>query len=266
MRIVVCLKQVPAPGDVRVNEAGELCNLTGSTMMNLFDAHALEGALRLKDTAGATVVALGFGGEKVVESLRQAVAMGADEAVQVADSGCEGGYDSNYTALVLASAIRRSGGADLILAGKESTVANSGQVGPMLAEFLNIPHVAAVRKIQVENGQVRIERALEGTVETLAAAVPVLCTVSREIGEPRLASIKGVIKAKKTPIILFSVGDLGLDPFPAGGARTRIIKLEAAPPRPRGVILQGSLQEQIEQLVERLDANVAMKGGACCGR
>lgn len=265
MRIVICLKQVPMPGDVRVNEAGELHYLTGNTMMNLFDAHALEGGLRLKDDVGATVVVLGFGGEKVVESLRQAVAMGADQAVHVTGSGCES-IDSNYTALVLAAAIQRLGGADLVLVGRESTVANSGQVGPMLAEFLEIPHVSAVRKIWVENERVRMERDLEGAVETLDAAVPVLCTVSREIGEPRLASVKGVIRAKKTAISTFSISDLGLEPFRAGEARIRIIKLEAAPPRPRGVLLQGNLKEQIDQLVKLLDANIAMKRGSCCGR
>ncbi|MQL51959.1 hypothetical protein GFC01_06695 [Desulfofundulus thermobenzoicus] len=252
MRLVVCIKQVPVPGDVWVDETGELQQLTGAAMINLFDSHALEAALRIKDTLGATVVALGLGGEKVRDVLRQALAMGADQAVHVTD-GCGGTSGTQWAARVLAAAICHTGGADMVLTGRESTVAGSGGVGPMLAGFLDIPYVVGVRKIRVDRERVWVERTREDTVETLLAPLPVLLTVSRETGEPRSPSIKGVIRARKTPIPVLKPKETGLDPQALSAiVKNTLVGLVPAPARRRGMILQGNPEEQVDRLVDNL--------------
>lgn len=248
MKILVCTKVVPQPGDIQVGAGGQLAALTGQQVMNPFDAYAVEAALQLKDAHGGTVTVLAAGGDKAPDILREAIAMGADVPVHV-EVSADGWSDGLASARVLAAAIRQLGGFDLILLGRQSTVGTSGQVGPMLAELLDIAHVTQVRSILgVTDEAVVVERQWDGGVAEVEARKPALLTVTKDIGEPRYPNFKGILRAKKTPIQTVTVPDQGGD----GAPHTEVVRYTPAPPRAAGEILQGTLSEQVSALTKKL--------------
>lgn len=210
-RIIVCLKQAIDVSQLRVDPATkQLLTASAPRKMSDFDKNALEEAVRIKEKVGnAEVFTVTVSSEEVKTVLREALAMGADKAFVVSDSGLRD-VDSLGTARVLAEAVKKIGEFDLILCGESSLDSFSGLVGSRLAELLNLPQMSSARKVMVEGDVVTAERSLEDSVETVRAEVPVLVTVTREINQPRIPSLMMIMRASKKEIVTWSLADLGV--------------------------------------------------------
>lgn len=257
MNIIVCIKQVPdmeALGQVRINpETNTIIREGVPSIINPFDENALEEALRLREKQGGKVTVITMGPPQAEEVLRKSLALGADEAILVSDRAFVGS-DSLATSYTLAAAIKKIGRFDLILFGKQSIDGDTAQVGPEVAEHLNLPQITYVRKIEVADGKVKTERTLEGAFEIVEAKLPAVLTVTKEINKPRYTSMRGVLKAKKAKIPLWKAADLDLGEGRIGldGSPTRVIKIFTPEPQGQGEVLKGNLFEQVEALVNRL--------------
>ncbi|MEW6032695.1 MAG: electron transfer flavoprotein subunit beta/FixA family protein [Bacillota bacterium] len=260
MRIVVSIKQVPETTEVKIDPAKNSVDTEGLTrIINPYDTYALEEAVRIKEASGATVAVISVGPEKVDESLREALAMGADEGFHLSDPAFEGS-DPLATAYILARGIEKLGPYDLVICGRQAMDGASGQVGPSLAEELGLPCVTFVRKIEeLKEGYIRVQRMTDDGYEVVEGPLPMVITVVKEINEPRLASLKGLMKAKRVTIPVWNASDLGLDPARYGpaGSPTSVARLSPPPPRTGGEMIEGTPEEQVRILVRKLrDAKV----------
>ena len=257
MKIVVCLKQVPDAKNVRLDpETNTLSREGVQSIMNPFDKHALEEGVRLKEENSGSVVALSMGPPQAEEMLREAISCGADEAVLVSDRAFAGA-DTLATTYTLATAIKKIGGCDLILCGKQAIDGDTAQVGPGLAQRLDLAYAAYVKKIdQIKGGALLLQRMMDDGYDEMEVPLPALLTVVKEINEPRIPSLKGRIKAKKAMITTLSAEDIGADPRFLGlsGSPTQVAKVFAPQVKGERTMLEGSVDQQVEQLVERLDA------------
>ena len=257
MRIVVSIKQVPETTEVKIDQAGGRVDTEGLTrIINPYDTYALEEAIRIKEASGATVAIITAGPEKANESLREALATGADEAFLLSDKAFEGS-DPLASAHILARGIEKCGPYDLIICGRQAMDGASGQVGPSLAEELGLPMVSFVRKIEeLKDGYIRVQRMTDDGYEVLEGPLPMVISVVKEINEPRLASLKGLMKAKRVEIPVWAAGDLGLDASRIGpaGSPTKVTKLAPPPPRSSGEMIPGTADEQVKTLVAKLKA------------
>jgi len=210
-RIIVCLKQAIDVSQLKVDPATkQLLTASAPRKMSDFDKNALEEAVRIKEKVGNVEVStVTASSEEVKTVLREALAMGADKAFVVSDSGLRD-VDSLGMARVLAEAAKKIGGFDLVLCGESSLDSFSGLVGSRLAELLSLPLMSSVRKVLVEDDVVTAERSLEDSVETVWAKVPVLVSVTREINQPRIPSLMMIMKASKKEIVTWSLADLGV--------------------------------------------------------
>jgi len=260
MNIIVCLKQAPeTETPVRVRADGRGIEESGvNFVVNYYDEHAVEEALRIKEAVGGTVTLITVGPPRAAEALRAGLAMGADVAVHIQDPVLEHA-DHLAVARVLAAAISPMP-ADLILCGKLATDDNAAIVGPALAEFLGLPQATAVTKLEVAEGRVVVHREGEGAVEVLQVPLPAVVTVEHGINEPRYPSLPGKMKAKRAPITTRTLADLGVDPgtVGAGAARVRLLGLTPPPPHEAGRILEGKPGDVVKELVGLLydDARV----------
>lgn len=255
MKIIVCIKQVPDAKDVRLDpETNTLAREGVESIMNPYDQHALEEAVRLKEQYGGEVVAVTMGPPQAEEMLRLAISCGADEVVLVSDRAFAGA-DTWATSYTLENALKKIGGYDLILCGKQAIDGDTAQVGPGLATRLGIPFITCVQKVReaTDSGLV-MERMMDDGYDVVAADFPLLLTVVKDINEPRVPSLKGKMKAKKAAIKTLSASDIGADPDCIGlpGSPTKVV--EVFPPQARGerAVLEGTIDEQIDQLVDKL--------------
>lgn len=255
MNIAVCIKQVPDAKDVRLDPKTNTLSREGvNSIMNPYDRHALEEAVRLKEARGGKVVAVSMGPPQAAETLREAIACGADEAVLVSDRAFAGA-DTWATTYTLAKALESIGSFDLILCGKQAIDGDTAQVGPGLAERLHMPFVSSVRRISVDDNLLfQAERMMDDGYDTVEVSAPVLFTVVKEINEPRFASLKGKMKAKKAEIPVLSAEAIGASPEAIGlkGSTTQVVKVFSPEPRGERTMLTGTVEEQIEQLFEKL--------------
>lgn len=255
MKIIVCVKQVPDAKDVRLDPVTNTLAREGvQSIMNPYDQHALEEAVRLKEKCGGEVVVITMGPPQAEEILRLAISCGADDAVLISDRSFAGA-DTWATAYTLEHAIKKIGNFDLILCGKQAIDGDTAQVGPGLATRLGIPYMTCVQKIREANeGGLVAERMMDDGYDVVAVDYPVLLTVVKNINEPRVPSIKGKMKAKKVEITKFNAQTIGADPACIGlpGSPTKVVNV--FPPLARGerTVLTGTLDEQIDQLVDRL--------------
>ena len=256
-RIIVCLKQAVDVSQLRVDSATrQLLIASASRKMSDFDKNALEEAIRVKEKLGdVEVFTLTVTSEDAKAVVREALAMGADKAYVVYDSSLKD-VDTLGTAYVLAEAIRKIGGFDLVLCGETSLDSFSGLVGSRLAELLNLPQISSVRKLSAESDAVVAERALEDAVETVKAKMPALVMVTREINQPRIPSLMMIMKASKKEIVMWAVADLGVQKDKLG-SKTEVIEVLAPKTERKKIRITG---ESVQEIADKL-ARVLIEEG-----
>jgi len=252
MKILVCLKQVPhKDARLEVSAEGRWIQDSGIKFeINAYDTFALELALRIKDAGSAEVVVATIGPERVVQSLRTALGMGADRAVQIWDDALAE-TDSLGIAKALAAYAQKEG-FELVLTGLMSDDANYSLTGPMLAELLGMPSASAVVKAELKDGGVEVERELEGgSLAAVKLPLPSLLAVQTGINDVRYASLKGIMAAKKKPLEKKSLSDLGMAPA-AVEPKVRVEKLYVPPKGEGAELLQGSVEEQAQKFAAKV--------------
>ncbi len=230
MKIAVCVKHVPE-GAAKIDPGSKRLDRSGEGALNRFDANAVEEALRLKGESDTEVVVVSLGPEKAADSLRKALAMGADRAVLVSDAAAAGS-DLVATSRVLAAALERES-ADLVLFGQQAPDGDGAVLWAAVAERLKRPVVSQAAELTVGDGAVHVKRQTEFGYDRIDAPLPAVVAVSDAINEPRYPSLKGIMGAKKKPQEVLSLGDLGLDASAVGeaGSRTRVLALGDPPAR-----------------------------------
>jgi len=261
MKIVVCAKQVPDPdAQLKVDSDQKWIVETGINFeINPYDRYALEEALRIKDAGDAEVLAVSIGPGRASQVLKTCLATGADRAIHLKDDAFLGG-DPWSNATALAAAIKPES-PDLILCGLQSDDDTLAQTAVLLAEFLGVPHTTGAMKIETTDAGLRVERELEGDRrEVVELPLPALVTVQTGINEPRYASIKGIMAAKKKEMKTPTPADLGLDAGSVGAAGAKIEFFELAVPTKKegGELLQGSVDEISSELVKRIRENTGV--------
>jgi len=255
MNIIVCVKQVPNTTDVKIdNETGRLKRDGVESIINPFDEYAIEEGVRIKERVGGKVIVVTMGPPQAESVLREAVSRGADEAVLVSDRAF-GGADTLATSYTLSSAIKCIGDYSIILCGKQASDGDTAQVGPGIAETLNIPHVAYIRKIEsIDDNSVKVERIMEDGYDLIESPIPALLTVGKEINTPRIASLKGKMFAKKLVIKTLNAVDINADTEKTGltGSPTQVMKIFTPPQRSCGEKFSGDAKEIAVALVRRL--------------
>ncbi|GAB4246984.1 MAG: electron transfer flavoprotein subunit beta/FixA family protein [Thermoleophilia bacterium] len=213
MKVVVLTKEVPdLEVTVKVTEGGAGLEVEKRRMLNFFDEIAVEAALQLKQSHGASVLAVSAGAGLGLDALRRALAMGAEAALLVDDPALEAA-DPLTVARALAAAVEREG-YDLVLAGKQATDDEAGLIGPMVAELLGAPCVVGAIRLTVEDGTLRVTREVEGGRETVRVPLPAVVTVEKGLAEPRVPAVMGVMKAMKAQVPRVSLGELGVAVVP----------------------------------------------------
>jgi len=257
LKIIVCVKSVPDTGSsIRIKTGSAAIDPEGLTyVMNPYDEFAVEEALRIKEKHGQTeITAISMGATSAKEVLRTALSMGVDQAIHLKDTSFEG-LDSQGTAKMLARAIRTRG-FDLILCGKQAVDMDSGQVGPALAEILDLPQIGVVTRLEFDDQwkNLRAHRQIEGGTEIVEAPLPCVITAQKGLNEPRYPSLKGILSAKKREIPEWGPSQMGLGEGERGRApcAVRIVALEPPPARVPGRILAGDSQEKVRELIQLL--------------
>ncbi len=256
MKIAVCVKEVPEGGSARrIDEQTKRLDRSGERTLNSFDLNAVEEALRLKEADGeGEVVVLSLGPASALDSLRKALAMGADRVALVSDGGAAGS-DLVATSRALAKALERER-PDLVLFGQQSSDSDGAVLWAAVAERLRLPAVSQAAELAVADGTVTVKRQTEFGYDRIAAPLPAVVAVSDAINEPRYPSLKGIMGAKSKPQETLSLDELGVTPELVGepGSRTEVLALNPPPPRgeSRKIEDDGSAAQQIlEFLVER---------------
>jgi electron transfer flavoprotein beta subunit len=256
VNVIVCLKQVPDTESViRLKPDGSgIVTDEIKYVMNPYCEFAVEEALRIKEKLGGQTILISMGPQRVVEALRTGLAMGADRAVHINDPAFEGA-DGFTTAKLLAAAIQKEP-FDLILCGKQAVDDDLAQVGPSLAEFLNLPHVTLITKLEIspDKKKAKVEREIEGGKEIIEVILPAIFTCQKGLNEPRYASLPGIMKAKKKEVKPINLAALGLpaDEVGAAGSKTKILKYMPQPSRPPGKIVSGEIIDAAKNLVRLL--------------
>ncbi|MGI6093197.1 MAG: electron transfer flavoprotein subunit beta/FixA family protein [Veillonellaceae bacterium] len=255
MDIIVCVKQVPDTAEVKIDPATNSIIRQGvPSILNPFDKHAVEAALRLKEKNGGKVTVISMGPSQAKDVLKECIALGADEAVLISDRAF-GGADTLATSYTLAAAIRKLGSFDVILCGKQSIDGDTAQVGPELAEHLGVVPITYAADIEVNGNAVVVKREQEDCYEVIEAKFPVLITVVKSINEPRHASVKGVMKANRKNIPVLSQQDLEIDGERIGlkGSPTQVRRIFAPSHRVQGEIIESSsAKEAAHLLIQKL--------------
>lgn len=237
MRIAVCVKQVPDSYAEKRMTDGRVDRGANDRVLNDLDEYAVETALLLAAEHGANVTVVSVGPTEAAEAIRRALAMGSNDAIHVTDPAIAGS-DAPATARVLAAALRDRG-FDLILFGMESTDAKMGVVPSMVANLLELPLLSFAERVAVADGSVSITRRTEAGLRDLSADMPVAVAVVERIHEPRYPSFKGIMAARKAPLEVLSLSDLGLDATAVGdaGSTTEVLGATLRPPRTRGTLV-----------------------------
>lgn len=258
MKIIVCLKQVPDTNEVKIDPVkGTLIREGVPSIINPDDRNALEEALRIKDENPDTVVTVvSMGPPQADVALKEALAMGADDAILLSDRAFAGS-DTWATSTAIAGAIKEIGDYDIIFCGRQAIDGDTAQVGPQIAEHLGLPQITYVEDLEVKEGKVVAKRALEDGYYVVECETPVLLTAIKELNEPRYPSIKGIYKAyrEEDRVKVWSANDYDVDRENIGldGSPTEVSKSFTPPGRGSACeILEGNGKEAARQLVVRL--------------
>ncbi len=256
MNIIVCIKQVPGTTEVEVDkETGVLKREGVDSKMNPYDLYAVETALRIKEQNGATVKVVSMGPPQSAVIIQEAFMMGADDGVLLTDRKFAGA-DVLATSYTLSQGMQKAGDFDLIICGKQTTDGDTAQVGPELAEFLNIPHVAYVRRIvEIKQQSIIVEMDMTNTVETVEVQFPCLITVEKGIFQPRLPSFKLKLKTKDKEIPFYGLKDFTDQnelKYGLNGSPTRVLKIFTPESNIDREIWQGNSDELASKIAKKL--------------
>lgn len=227
------------------------------SILNPDDANALEAALQIKDeNPDTTITIITMGAPAAKYMMRECLAMGADDAIFLSDN-VFGGADTYATSVVLAYAIKKVGEFDLVLAGRQSIVGDTAQVGPQVAQRLGLPLVTYAQDLKIEDGKAIVQRQLEDGYEVIEAPLPCLITAVGELNTPRYMSAKGIIDAYEKEIVTWNHEDINIEENECGlvGSPTRVVRSFAPELKGSGEILEGSAQSMASELVSRLSEN-----------
>jgi electron transfer flavoprotein beta subunit len=253
MNVIVCVKQIPdpaAPGEL--DPSTNTLKRDGKLILDESDGYGVEMALQLVDTAGGgevSIVSMAPNGE--VSGMRTALAMGAVKGVLVSDPELSGS-DALTTAKVLAAAVQKLGGADLILAGTESSDGYTGTVPEQMAEVLGLPSVTFAKTVAIDGETLKVERQTEAGYDEVTCPLPAVVSVTAGVVEPRYPSFKGIMAAKSKPVDTVTAADLGVAPVGWAGAGQEIVEVAQAPERQAGEIIEDD-GETFTKIVEYLD-------------
>lgn len=260
MKIYVCVKQVPdTSGKVEVNENGTLNRASMDTIINPDDLSAMEAALAIKDETDCKVIAVTMGPPQAEGMLRELLAMGADEAILI--SGREfGGSDTYATSQIIAGAIHHAGlnKEDLILCGRQAIDGDTAQVGPQIAEKLEIPQATYAVNLTLAGDKIQVKSALEDGYMVTEVERPCLVTCMKELNQPRYMTLKGIMQCFEKPIYVYDYETLKeeplIEPDTIGlkGSPTNIFKSFTPPQKGNGVMLEGADRNTAKKLVDCL--------------
>ncbi|MEO5876073.1 MAG: electron transfer flavoprotein subunit beta/FixA family protein [Streptosporangiaceae bacterium] len=240
MNIVVCVKQVPDTESPRKLKSGDntLDRAAADGVINELCEYAIEEALLQKEAHGGEVTVVTMGPAKATDSIRKALAMGADKAVHLIDDALVGS-DSLQTSYALQQILGRTG-FDLVLLGSESTDARTGVLAAMLSERLGVPQLSLANKVEIDGTSIKIQRQTDTGFDRVEGSLPAVVSVVEKINEPRYPSFKGIMAAKKKPVETLSVGDAGIDAGAVGGANSysQVVDHADAPARTKGQIVK----------------------------
>lgn len=258
MRIAVCVKQVPDTNEIRINpETGTLIRDGVPSILNNDDANALEQALQVKDMQPDTkVVVITMGPPQAKEMLQECLAMGADDAILLSDRAL-GGSDTWATSNALAAGLKKAGPFDLILAGRQAIDGDTAQVGPQIAEKMELAQVTYVKDFELKGDFVTVKRALEDGYEMLRVKLPCVLTAIKELNIPRYMSVPGILKAAKADIKVWNADDIGVDKTKVGlkASPTNVFRSFTPKPKGKGVSVEGDTpKEQVGNLLTDLRA------------
>lgn len=251
MRIIACIKQVPATESrIRIDKEGRGIERSDlSYVVNPYDEFGVEEALRIKERLGGEVWIVTFGPPKAVEALRTCLAMGADQAIHIKNEDYPG-IDSLLTAMVLAEALKGIS-CDIIFFGKQAVDDDNSSVGIQVAELLNLPHVAVINKLEIDMDRkmALAHRQIEGGLEIVETPLPAIFTCQKGLNEPRYASLPGIMKAKQKPL-----KEIGIEEFKDLDTTSRLtIRSMSLPPkRESGRIIESEPKEAAKELVRLL--------------
>ncbi|MBA3009286.1 MAG: electron transfer flavoprotein subunit beta/FixA family protein [Proteobacteria bacterium] len=280
MKLVVLVKQVPNTTRVKLDpKTGNLIREGLESIVNPDDLHALEAALGIKEETGGTVTALSMGPPQAVDALTQAIGMGADKGILLCDRAFAGA-DTWATSLTLSRAIRKLGEVDLIICGHQAIDGDTAQIGPQVADWLGLAQATYVKEIEHltpadpdkpgKPGEIIVKRRLENGVERLACQLPALVTVIKELNQPRYAHMERLITActDKADILVWNAADIGVNTCDVGleGSNTHVIKTFTPNFKRQKEILEGSRQEVVAELFDRLKKSDTTLSGKFQGR
>jgi electron transfer flavoprotein beta subunit len=252
MKIIVCVKQVPDT-EARLKlspDASAIVEADLNWVVSPFDEFAIEEALRIREKHSGEVVLVSLGPDRAQSALRNGLAMGADAALHLKDPLFEG-TDTLGTARALAAAIKGLAPFDLVLTGQQGVGGDNSQVPGLLAELLDLPQVTVAVKVEIASGKATVEREVEGAHETWETPLPAVVSAQKGLNEPRYASLKGIMAAKKKTIETKDAAALGLD---AGALhpKVRVTALELPPARPPVRMIEGDPDTQVKELLRLL--------------
>jgi len=257
VRIIVLLKDVVDLTELKFDPVSRR-PLVESTKRRIgdLDKRALEASIRLKDEAGGEAIALSMGDERTKTALLEALAMGADAAYIVNDK--LSGVDARATSKVLAAAVEKIGGFDLILCGEMSLDSLSSQLGPRLAELLDLPQVTYAKHLELAGEKLRAVRDLKDVDEVIEVELPAVVSVVREINEPRIPSLMNIMRARRKPTVEWDAAALGLsiDEVRASSS-VEVVKVEAPVVERKNIVIEG---ESVERVAERLAEAILAEG------
>ena len=265
MHVVVCVKQVPDTTNVRINpETNTLMREGVESIVNPFDEFALEQGLILKDRHGARLTVVSMGPPQATAVLRESLARGADDAFLVS-SRAFGGADTLATSYTLAQAIRKACGGvpDLVLFGKQAIDGDTAQVGPGVSEFLDVPLVTYVKKLDVDGGSFRAESVMDDGVATIEGRLPAVMTVLKDADAPRYAPLAGTIRAAKAEVVVLNEKDIAADSAKIGlkGSPTKVVTIFPPPVKGGGEKVEASGGEAAKTIVSFLAGKGLVKHG-----
>jgi len=251
MKIAVCIKQVPdTEARIRIAPDGKsIVESDVNWIVSPYDEFAIEEALRIKEAKGGEVVLVSVGPDRVPSALRSGLAMGADSALHLKDPLFDQ-TDTLGTAWILATALRPMA-PDLILMGQQGVGGDNAQVPGLVAEILDLPQVTTVVKVEIQDGNATVEREIEGAHETWDVTLPAVLSAQKGLNEPRYASLKGIMAAKKKLIETKGAADLGLTAEQLA-PKTKVVALELPPTRSAVRMIEGDPDTQVKELLRLL--------------